>query len=585
MTRISETIAAATTEKPSISKPWLKYYSEEALNLEIPKCTALQYLKQVNANRMDAPALQYYGTTITHREFYAKVDECANAFAALGVKQGDMVSMVTVAVPETVFAIYALNKIGATANTIDPRMDINSIRRMVQEANSRLLFTIDIAFPKIDKIMSDINQEYIIVQPAARSLPFVKRIAKTMMDKTRIAYSDKVIKWDAFIKKGTGTVAAEAPYVGDATVAVTYTGGTTGFPKGVMLTNDSMNAVALNFEHASFYYEKGHRFLGIIPVFSSYGMVCGLHMPLALGFELVLIPKFVPEELGKLIVTFRANHMISTPAFYEMMMNSKEVKGKDLSFLYTIGSGGDTMNEGLEQKLDQFIKEHNMKYPLAQGYGMSELSAAASFCAGDIYRRHSVGIPSLTTTVGIFDPETGEELPIGAEGEICVTGASVMKGYYNRPEETAHVMRKHDDGKVWIHSGDIGKMDEDGFLYVLGRVKRMITRFDGHKVFPVNIESLVGAHPMVHNCCVFGVNDMDHAQGQYPLVAVSLKECHKEAICQELYDVCQMELEERGRPVGVIHMDEIPLTGMSKNDYRALEKEYANFNYKALGQA
>ena len=169
MTRISETIAA-TTEKPSISKPWLKYYSEEALNLEIPKCTALQYLKQVNADRMDTPALQYYGTTITHREFYAKVDECANAFAALGVKQGDMVSMVTVAVPETVFAIYALNKIGATANTIDPRMDINSIRRMVQEANSRLLFTIDIAFPKIDKIMSDINQEYIIVQPAARSL-------------------------------------------------------------------------------------------------------------------------------------------------------------------------------------------------------------------------------------------------------------------------------------------------------------------------------------------------------------------------------------------------------------------------------
>ena len=243
------------------------------------------------------------------------------------------------------------------------------------------------------------------------------------------------------------------------------------------------------------------------------------------------------------------------------------------------------MNEGLEQKLDQFIEDHNMKYPLAQGYGMSELSAAASFCAGDIYRRHSVGVPSLTTTVGIFDPETGEELGIGEEGEICVTGPSMMKGYYNRPEETAHVMRKHDDGQVWIHSGDIGYMDEDGFLYVIGRVKRMITRFDGHKVFPVNIESLVGQHPMVRNCCVFGINDMDHAQGQYPLVAVSLKDCHKEAICQELYDVCHMELEERGRPVGVIHMDEIPLTGMSKNDYRALEKEYANFNYKALGQA
>ena len=572
-------------EKPSVCKPWLKYYSEDALSLEIPKCTALQYLKQVNADRMDKPALQYFGTTITHGEFYARVDECANAFVALGVKQGDMVSMVTVSVPETIYAVYALNKIGAMANTIDPRMDVNSIKRMVQEANSKLLFTIDIAFPKIKKIMNDICQDYIIVQPAARSLPLVKRMAKTLMSKTDITYSAQVIKWDAFIKKGEGVVAEEAPYVGDATVAVTYTGGTTGFPKGVMLTNDSMNAVALNFQYASFFYKKGDRFLGIIPVFSSYGMVCGMHMPLALGFELVLIPKFVPEELGKLVKTFRPNHMISTPAFYEMLMNSKAVKGMDLSFLYTIGSGGDTMNEGLEQKLDDFIKEHNMKYPLAQGYGMSELSAAASFCAGDIYRRHSVGIPSLTTVVGIFDPETGEELDIGQEGEICVTGGSVMKGYYNRPEETAHVMRLHDDGQVWIHSGDIGRMDEDGFLYVIGRVKRMITRFDGHKVFPVNIESLVGEHPMVRNCCAFAVNDMDHAQGQYPLVAVSLKDCNKEAICQELYDVCQMELEERGRPVGVIHMDEIPLTGMSKNDYRLLEKEYANFDYKALGQA
>ena len=570
--------------KPSVSKPWMQYYSDEAKHLELPKCTVLQYLKQVNANRMDQPALQYYGTTITHREFFKRVDECANAFAALGVKQGDMVSMVTVSVPETVFAIYALNKIGAVANTIDPRMDVNSIKRMVQEANSRLLFTIDIAFPKIQKIMSEINQDYIIVQPASRSLPFLKRIYKTVTNKTKITYTDNVIQWDAFVKKGVGTTAVEAPYVGDAVVAVTYTGGTTGFPKGVLLTNDSMNAVAINFQYSGLYYEAGHRFLGIIPVFSSYGMVCGMHMPLAINFELVLIPKFVPEELGKLIKVFRPNHMISTPAFYEMMMNSKELKGMDLSFLITIGSGGETMNEGLEQKLDQFIEDHNMKYPLAQGYGMSELSAAASFCVNKIYRRHSVGIPSLTTTVGIFDTETGEELPIGEVGEICVTGASVMKGYYNRPEETAHVMRKHDDGQVWIHSGDLGELDEDGFLYVIGRVKRMITRFDGHKVFPVNIESLVGAHPMVRNCCAFGVNDMDHAQGQYPLVAVSLKDCNKEAICQELYDICQMELEERGRPVGVIHMEEIPLTGMNKNDYRTLEREYANFNYKALGQ-
>ena len=347
------------------------------------------------------------------------------------------------------------------------------------------------------------------------------------------------------------------------------------------MTNDSMNAVVINFKYCGLVYEEGDRFLGIIPIFSSYGMVCGLHMPLCINLQLVPVPKFVPEKFGHLIKTFRPRHFISTPAFIELLINSPEVKGMDLSFITTMGSGGDTMNEGLEGKLAQFMKEHNMRYPLAQGYGMSELSAAASFCVDDIYKSGSVGIPSLTTTVGIFDPETGEELGYNEQGEICVTGPSMMKGYFNQPEETAYVMRKHADGKVWIHSGDVGYIDEDGFLFIKGRIKRMITRFDGHKVFPVNLESLVHERADVRNCSTIGVNDRQHSQGQYPMILVEFAEDveDKEALCKEIFQYCDENVEERGKPIAIVPIDSIPLTGMGKNDYRALEEIYKDFDY------
>lgn len=570
--------------KPSVAKPWNKYYSEQSLSAEVPKHTAYQYLKERNSDYPNQVALHYYGKNITYKEFFERVEKCANAFCGIGVKEGEVVSLLSVSVPETVVAIYALNKLGATANTIDPRMDVDSIKRMVQESHSRILITLDLAFAKVRRIKKDIEQEYIIVQSAHRSLPFFKKMYMDLTDKIPVNFGANVITWDDFLKKGEGVTALEAPYKGDATVAITYTGGTTGFPKGVMLTNDGLNSVAFNFMHASIDAKRGDKFLGIIPVFSSYGLVCGMHMPLAYGLPLILVPNFQPRKMGKLVKSFKPQHMISVPAFYEIMMESKEVKNLDLSFLITLGSGGDTMNEGLEGKLKEFLAAHNMNRPLAQGYGMSEMSAAVSFCAEDVYKPGSVGIPSVTTTVGVFKPDTFEELDIGEEGEICITGPSIMKGYYKNVSETENVMRKHPDGQYWIHSGDVGYLDEDGFLFINGRIKRMITRFDGHKIFPVNIESLVSEHPNVRNCCAVGITDRTHGQGQVPLVLVNLSECDKDAVCKEIFKICDERLEERGKPVGIVSVDSIPLTGMGKNDYRTLEKEYADFDYTVLGQ-
>lgn len=570
----------------SQQRPWMKHYTEEDIKAEFPRMKIYSFLKEVNKDRLNDTALYYYGARISVKKLIERIDECADAFAALGVKRGDTVSLLSASTPESIVALYALNKMGATVNAIDPRLDKNSIAKMICGSGSKILMVIDIAYPKVAPVLSEIKQEHIIIQSASTSLPFFMKVGAKIMVRNSIPYGKcGIISWDTFIKGAKNGSAEEAEYVGDAVVAITYTGGTTGFPKGVMLTNDSINAVAFNFLHAGIIYEPNTRFLGIMPIFSSYGLVCGIHMPLCMQQELALIPRFYPLKMGEYMKKYKPEHMIATPAFYEILINSEEMKDFDLSFVLTLGSGGDSMNAGLEAKLEEFMASHGIRYPLAQGYGMSEVSAAATFCVNDRYRKGSVGIPSIMTSLGIFDPETGEEVGYNTPGEVCITGPTIMKGYYNNKEETEYVMRKHADGQVWIHSGDIGYIDEDGFVFIQGRVKRMITRFDGHKVFPITIESFISNHKDVHSCSVIAVDDRERMQGQYPMAVIELNAgvdvSRRDEICSEIYHLCNEQLEERGRPVAVVCVDEIPLTGMGKNDYRVLEKEYKYFDYLA----
>lgn len=576
------------SEKLTVSqeKPWLKHFSEESRNAEIPRMKVYSYFKEINKHRPHETALYYYGKKITVKQMLGMIGECSNALTAIGVKKGDTVSIVSASTPESICLFYALNKIGATMNAIDPRLDKKSVARMIKGSGSKVLFVIDVAYALVDAIRAEINQEHIIVQSASTSLPGPLKIAYKIKVHQNIPFGKNgIMCWETFMKGAKNAIATEAEYVGDATVAITYTGGTTGFPKGVMLTNDSVNSVAFSFLHAGIVYEPGQRFLGIMPIFSSYGLVCGIHMPMIMQQELALIPRFYPLKMGEYIKKYKPQHMIATPAFYEILIDSEEMRGFDLSHMLTLGSGGDSMNAGLEEKLNEFMKTHNLRYPLAQGYGMSEVSAAATFCVNDRYKRGSVGVPCLATTIGIFDPDTGEELGYNTPGEVCISGPTIMKGYFNNKDETDYVMRRHADGEVWIHSGDIGTIDEDGFVFIKGRVKRMITRFDGHKVFPITIESFISEHEAVHSCSVIGVDDRERTQGQYPMAVIELNsgvdQSRADEICREIYAKCQEQLEQRGKPVAVVCVDEVPLTAMGKNDYRKLEKEYKFFDYLA----
>lgn len=568
-------------EKPSIQQPWRKFYSEEALADTFTHKTIYRYLRDCNANNGETYALNYFGNRIKYASVLDNIEKAASAFKALGIGEGDIVPCCSVTTPEMIYSLYALNKLGAAPLMIDPRTAADGVGSFIDESGSDTFVVLDLAYEHLAKMLESRKLKNVIVISADTSMPLGVRLLKQLkVSAPQIAETEVIRSWKSFIAQGRGIQTEEAAFDAKRPAAITLTGGTTGAPKGVMLSNDGFNAIAFDFKHCGVAYTAGTKFMNIIPMFASYGIVSSLHMPLSLGLELIVIPKFDAEKVGHYIKKYRPEHTLLVPAHYEKLMNSKEMaRGFDLSFFVTAGSGGDTMNAGLEAKLNGFLAEHGCKYPLSQGYGMSEVSSAATCCCNGNFKSLSVGYPLLTTEVAVFRPGTTEECDYNEEGEICITGPSIMLGYMNRPEETANTMWEHPDGKVWVHSGDIGCIDEDGFVFIKGRIKRMITRFDGHKVFPTHIESVMGGHADVQSCAVVGVTDRDHAQGMLPLAVVELrKSCEREqsAIRLELEKLCEKELEERGRPFKICFVSDMPRKGMDKIDYIKLAEDYEN---------
>lgn len=563
--------------KPSVRKPWLKYYSEEAVQTALPKATIYHYIYENNKNYRASIAINYFGNRISYGKLLDTIDRCAAAFAALGVQKGDVICCASASIPEAAYVLYGLNKIGASVLTLDPRRSASEIRKFIESASKKVIVVLDIAYEHVCKAMEGLGMEKIVVISADDSMPFAVRTLKQLkMPAPKISFSARTCKWSRFLQLGEGCTVEEAAYGETDLAAITLTGGTTGDPKGVMLSNDGFNAVALDFQMCGVHYTRNQRFLNIIPIFSSYGIVSSLHMPLSLGLEIVMIPKLDPDKVGHLVKKYRPAHTLLVPAHYEKLMNSKEMQnGFDLSFFETAGSGGDTMNAGLERKLNSFLQAHGCKYPLSQGYGMSEVSSAASCCCNGNFKSLSVGYPLLTTTIGIFKPGTTEELGYNEEGEICISGPSVMLGYFNNAAESEKVLIPHPDGTVWVHSGDLGRIDEDGFVFISGRIKRMITRFDGHKIFPTQVESAIGTHKDVLSCAVVGVKDNLHAQGMMAVAVMQLREgCNEQAVRMEVEQICCTELEERGRPADYLFVQKMPHTGMGKIDYCQLVENY-----------
>lgn len=565
--------------RPSEGKPWLKYFSPEAVAAPLPQDTLYGYLVAQNGAYPDNAALNYYGNRIPFGRALREIDRTADAYQALGVQPGEIVTCCSLAIPETVYSLYGLNKIGGVSNMIDPRASSEGIRNFVAETGSRVLVILDAILEKNLDMLPELDVDTIIVQTAERSLPPMVRLLKRLKDgAVRLPADKRIVYWDDFLRAGAGANAQPVPYRENMLAVINHTGGTTGVPKGVMLTNDGMNAMSVNFGLSGVNYSRDNRFLDIIPPFASYGVVCSLHVPFSLGLEVVLIPLFDPEKFADMVRRYRPTHTLAVPSHYERLMNDARIRKMDLSFFETAGSGGDTMNAGLEDKLNGFLHGCGCRYPLSQGYGMSEVSAAACCNFNNVHKNGSVGIPLLKTTVSVFRPDSFEELGYDEMGEICITGPTMMLGYLNNPEETARVMRRHPDGTVWIHSGDLGYLDADGFVYIKGRMKRIIIRHDGHKVFPTQLEGIIGGCGKVEVCAVVAVRDRERAQGKLPMAFVKLRDTipreRFQAVRDEILALCNAQLPLKDRLYDLAFVPALPHTAVGKIDYRRLEDDY-----------
>lgn len=557
----------------SIDKPWMKYYTVENIEKDIPFKTAYGYIFDNNKDNLNRNAFDFFGRKITYQEFFRNVNLTEQVLLNYGIKKGDIVSIIMPSFPETFYLFYALSKIGAISNMIDPRASASGIKDYIEETNSKLVFIIDIAEPKANAIKKDLNIDVVTISPA-ESLPTVLKYGYKLKNRKK----SENIQWGDFVKKYCPSSHIENNYIYEKNtpVVIVHTGGTTGTSKGVVLTNENINSASFQCEIAGYDFQRKHNWLNIMPPFIAYGVGNGLHLPLACGMEVILIPSFNPNEFDKLLLKYRPNHMVGVPSHYGHLMESKKLKNKDLSFVIAPTVGGDKMDEDLEVKLNAYLKERHCDYMVVKGYGLTEVNAAVAACTSNESNAiGSVGIPFPKTDISIFEPGTENELSYNEIGEIYISGPNTMLGYYNNEAETNNVVRIHSDGVKWVHSGDLGKITENGNLYIIDRIKRMIIRHDGFKVFPTMIEDIINKDYNVSQCKVVGIRDYEYSQGRLPIAHIILKNSNVDLKEEKrrIIKLCEDKLPEYCQLYDIEFNDCFPLTPIGKVDYRKLEDE------------
>lgn len=569
-------------QKPSVLKPWMSLWGTDLPDIRDAECNMLEFIEKRNSSHPDSTALNYFDRKISYRQLLHNIQDTAKAYYNLGVRPGDKITLVSVMTPETVYSFYAASLMGATLNMVDPRSSPLSLRTYIREVNSRFILTLDSVYPKVEQAIQEVPVERVIVSSLADSLSGEETQADLPAQQTDALYSGTVIPWREFLAASTDTPPlAQRPYDPLHASVIMHTGGTTGTPKGVLLSDKAFNALALQIAQKR--VRQGEKMLNIMPPFIAYGFGVGIHTPLSHGMEVILVPFFEPSHFSALLKKYHPQHMAGVPLHYRVLANDPAMENEDLSYVLSAAAGGDAIGVQAEEEVNAFLQRHHAPYPLCKGYGMTELCACTAACVREINKPGSVGIPLYLTTVGIFDPESGEELGFNAPGEVCVSGPTMMLGYYDMPYETENMVRTHADGTKWVHTGDIGTMDEEGYLFISGRSKRVIIRHDGFKVFPTTIENEICKVFGIAHACAVAVKDRERTQGDLPYVFLMAKADFSGASADLIEHVrrhCVAELAEYMQPVGYQIVDKFPHTGIGKIDYRALQERAKHIEYR-----
>lgn len=547
------------TGYPSIDKPWLKYYSDEAINAPLPECTMYEYLKEQNKEYLDNVALAYFDKEISYRELFEKIDKAAAAFKALGVSNGDVVTIQSTMLPQVVYMIYALSKIGAVANLIYVTSPAEEVEQNLAETNSKLYIVPDFVYGSL-KMNLDSSIKVVIMTATDELMP----------QEGKSESNTGIIGWNEFMSF-SNSQSCEISGKNEDVVIMVYTGGTTGKSKAVMLTNYAMNTAAV--QYGALEFGRHEIFLCLLPPFIAFGLTVTLHVPLIYGTRSIICVSIDPTDISEFVEKYHPHNIVCGTAQAEKMIMSLSEKNIDLSNLKFIGVGGDALSASLENRINEFLSAHGSSAKIIQGYAMSEIAACGTGSVYRIHKKEKAGIPFVHNTIKIVDPDTNKEMSYNEAGEVCFNSPSVMTGYYHNEEETNDMLKWHDDGKLWVHTGDIGSLDEDGFITIVGRIKRMILTSESnvfHKVFPKIIEDKLIKTGYISAVSIVGKPSEARTNDLVAFIVTDSKDT--QSVISALSEFSDTALESYERPIKYVVVDKLPLTTVGKVDYRALEK-------------
>ncbi len=558
----------------ALNAPWTKYYGDIPKNINYFQGTISEMIEMSANKYADFTAYEYYGVTCSYREFVSKIEECAKALKAQGVSENDRVTICMPNTPQGLIAFYAVNMIGAIANMIHPLSAEKEIEFYLNVSNSKFLIAIDIAYEKIMHIIDNTSVEKMVVvsvaQDFGRSMTFLYWLTKGRKINVKIE-RDNIIGWKRFIDSGKKYVGNyKCHKTPDSAAVILYSGGTTGTPKGIVLSNKNFNAMA---EQANAMCQTSPKetVLSILPIFHGFGLTVCIHTPLSSGMKCVLIPDFSAKKFVGLIRKFRPNFVVGVPTLFDSLTKSS-FGPNELSCITQVISGGDSLDSSLKERVDQFLKDHGSLTEVREGYGLTECSGATCLTPINAYRRGSIGIPFPDTYFKIVINGTHDEAPIGNDGEICISGPTVMIGYLNNIDETVQTLRTHEDGHVWLHTGDIGSMDADGFVYFKQRLKRVIIS-SGYNIYPSHVESVINEHPAVLTSTVIGVSHPHKVQVAKAYVVLKDGYEPSDSLKKDILNHCSKHLAKYTMPAYLEFRKSLPKTLVGKVAYKELEKE------------
>ena len=563
----------------SASAPWLKYYGNTPASLDYPHKTMYQMVAAAAKRKPDHIAYVFMGKKTTYREFLGRIHAAAKGLYKMGIRQGDKVTICMANTPQALDCFYALNYLGAVPNMIHPLSAAQEIAFYLNFSKSKAILTLDQFYYKVAGILPQLEHPTeILIARVAEELPLPLSVLYPMTKGARAI--KKLPKtgytlWQDMVKAGKDVALEPEKGTCEDCGAILYSGGTTGTTKGIMLSNLNFNALALQTIAASgFTMEEisDMKMLSVMPVFHGFGLGIGIHTPLIAGGTCVLIPQFNVKTYAHTLVKQKPNLIPGVPTLFEALLRAEDLENADLSFLRGIFSGGDSLSPELKKKVDAFLHEHGCTQQIREGYGTTECVTASCLTPKDYARKGSIGVPFPDTYYKIVEPGTTTEVDPNTEGEICVSGPTVMIGYMDNMEETLHTLRRHHDGRIWLHTGDLGYMDQDGFVYFRQRIKRMIIT-SGYNVYPSRLENIIDANEKVLLSCVIGVKDPYRVQRVKAYVVPMPGVEPTEELKQEILTYCASRIAKYAMPREIEFRKELPKTLVGKVAYRVLEEE------------